>query len=196
MSNPLIIPILNYLKSQAQAVSEHELLTQLERQGDFEGALSKDKPFSQASELALFQKHFLIMNALYHLQAELMQEQWQLHISPLKIYLAPLVEGEATSLADSDTPAALKAYYLDLSNLENTDEQGVADLLKGFWQRYLTEDKQLDAYQALEINPGADLKTVKLAYRRLVKVHHPDCGGDRAKFIEVRTAYEVLKNHC
>jgi len=193
VQNPLIIPILEFLKTQSQAVSEHELLTQLERQGDFEGGLSKNKAFSQANDLALFQKHFLIMNALYHLQDELLQEQWCLHVSPLKIYLSPLQSSVSQELVGEAESPALKAYYADFNNLDETDEQGVEDLLKRFWQRYLATDKRAVSYRVLELPVEAGWQDVKSAYRRLAKLHHPDHGGDQARFVEIRMAYEMLK---
>ena len=194
MNNPLIVPILNFLKQQSAAVSEHELLSQLERQGDFSGGLTKQQAFSPARDLALFQKHFLIMNALYHLQDELLQDQWYLSISPLNIHLQPLVNSQASTLAEESESPALKAYYSDLSNLTDTDEQAVADLLQLFWQRYLAEDKRAEAYQALGLSVDASWQDIKQAYRRLAKHHHPDQGGDQQRFIEVRAAYEVLRD--
>lgn len=191
-NNPLIVPILNLLQRES-AMSEHELLTRLESQGDFEGGLSKDKPLSKANDLALFQKHFLIMNALYYLQEELVAEQWHLHISPLKIFLSPISEVASSAVSEDLEPPALKAYYGDLKNLEDTDEQGVQALLTGFWQRYLASDKRLEAYQRLELPVDASWLEVKQAYRRLAKQYHPDHGGDASRFIEVRAAYEVLE---
>ncbi|MGK0441307.1 MAG: DnaJ-domain-containing protein 1 [Pseudohongiellaceae bacterium] len=190
--NPLIIPILALLKSQ-QPMSEHELLTQLERQGDFDGGLSKDKAFSMASDLALFQRHFLIMNALYLLQEQLLQDQLYLQISPLKIGLIPIQQQGLSELGEQQESPALKAYYSDFSNLEGADEQGVDDLLKGFWRRYLVSDKRVEAYGVLALAVDADWSVVKAAYRRLAKQHHPDHGGDHEKFVELRAAYEILQ---
>ena len=36
---------------------------------------------------------------------------------------------------------------------------------------------------------------VKAAYRRLVKIHHPDRGGIQDNFIKLNNAYEVLKEY-
>jgi curved DNA-binding protein CbpA len=43
----------------------------------------------------------------------------------------------------------------------------------------------------LELKPGASKEEVKAAYRRLARQHHPDCGGDPAKFKEIQAAYET-----
>ncbi len=50
-----------------------------------------------------------------------------------------------------------------------------------------------DPYQILKIHPSAKLEEIKQAYRKLVKIHHPDKGGDSAIMIEVNSAWEILK---
>lgn len=54
------------------------------------------------------------------------------------------------------------------------------------------DNKQL--YDALELTPQASQDDIKKAYKRLVRVHHPDKGGDEKKFKEVQAAYEVLND--
>ena len=54
------------------------------------------------------------------------------------------------------------------------------------------ENKQL--YEALELTSGANQDDIKKAYKRLVRIHHPDKGGDEKKFKEVQAAYEVLND--
>ena len=49
-------------------------------------------------------------------------------------------------------------------------------------------------YQTLGINPGAEVDEIKRAYRRLASRHHPDKGGDKAKFQEIQAAYDALTN--
>ena len=50
-----------------------------------------------------------------------------------------------------------------------------------------------DPYQILKIHPNAKLEEIKTAYRKLVKIHHPDKGGDSAVMLEVNSAWEILK---
>jgi len=53
-----------------------------------------------------------------------------------------------------------------------------------------------DPYQILKVNPNTKLEEIKKAYRKLVKIHHPDKGGDSAVMLEVNSAWEILKkNH-
>ena len=53
-----------------------------------------------------------------------------------------------------------------------------------------------DPYQILKVHPSAKLEEIKKAYRKLVKIHHPDKGGDSAVMLEINSAWEILKkNH-
>ncbi|GAA3961283.1 curved DNA-binding protein [Allohahella marinimesophila] len=55
-----------------------------------------------------------------------------------------------------------------------------------------------DFYAVLGVDPGADDKAIKTAYRKLARQYHPDVSkvtDAEARFKEVAEAYEVLKNH-
>src|SRR5689334_7649449 len=50
------------------------------------------------------------------------------------------------------------------------------------------------AYAALGLEPGADAATIDQAYRKLIKLHHPDrAGGDAARAAEINRAYRELR---
>lgn len=49
-----------------------------------------------------------------------------------------------------------------------------------------------DPYAILGLKRGASEDEVKKAYRKLAMKHHPDKGGDEAKFKEIKEAYERL----
>jgi len=54
-----------------------------------------------------------------------------------------------------------------------------------------------DYYAALGVEPTADLKTIKAAYRRLARKYHPDVSTEanaESRFKDVAEAYEVLKD--
>ncbi len=51
-----------------------------------------------------------------------------------------------------------------------------------------------DYYQILGIDRSAKADDIKRAYRRLASQHHPDRGGDTARFQEIQEAYSVLSD--
>ena len=50
-----------------------------------------------------------------------------------------------------------------------------------------------DPYQTLNIHPNAKIGEIKKAYIELVKIHHPDKGGDKKLILEINAAWESLK---
>ena len=52
----------------------------------------------------------------------------------------------------------------------------------------------IDHYATLGVARTATQDEIKRAYRKLASQHHPDKGGDKARFQEVQGAYDVLGN--
>ena len=186
--NSLIAPILHILRTQEGCLSEYDLIRQIEANGvmiDVDVA---------SYQLTLFKKHFMVMNALYALQAELAAEGVYLQISALSITITPMTSPDSagTLLADH-VNVKLSEYYLDWRHYDATGEGDVQRLLSDFWRRYAATDKQIMARQVLGVDAGADWTAIREGYRRLARQHHPDKGGDEKKFIEVREAYEILR---
>ncbi len=50
-----------------------------------------------------------------------------------------------------------------------------------------------DPYQILKVHPCTKIEAIKKAYIELVKIHHPDKGGDEKVMLEINTAWEILK---
>ena len=51
-----------------------------------------------------------------------------------------------------------------------------------------------NAYETLGVPTGASEDEIKKEYRKLASQHHPDKGGDTAKFQEIQNAYETLSD--
>src|SRR5215470_4295096 len=51
-----------------------------------------------------------------------------------------------------------------------------------------------DPYRTLGLAPGATREEIRVAYRRLAKIHHPDAAGPSAlpRFLAIQAAYEQL----
>jgi curved DNA-binding protein len=51
-----------------------------------------------------------------------------------------------------------------------------------------------DYYNILGVSENASPEEIKKAYRKLANQHHPDKGGDQAKFKDISVAYDTLGN--
>jgi len=52
----------------------------------------------------------------------------------------------------------------------------------------------VDYYEVLEVPRDANEEKIKKSFRRLARKHHPDKGGDEARFKQIMEAYEVLSD--
>ncbi len=64
----------------------------------------------------------------------------------------------------------------------------------------MTQEKWIDCYKILEIDPTATDEEIKKAYRRLSKEYHPDLNKEHEeeyeeKFKEINNAYDILKKN-
>jgi len=185
-TNPFKTVIRALIEASPSGLSEYDLI---------QGLTQQDPAFAfkgDNSSLTLFRQHFLVMNALYQLQAELFEEGTYLSISPLAIRLESLQDSGQSALPTDNAEAPLREYYLDWNNLSQTTHGDVDSMLNRFWERYLALDKRLAALQTLELPADASWEVVKQAYRRLAARYHPDKGGDTARFRDIRGAYEIL----
>ena len=66
-------------------------------------------------------------------------------------------------------------------------------IIDNFWQRFATEDEQTAALRTLKLKADASRHDITRSYRELISKHHPDKGGDRDTFINIRQAYEFLR---
>lgn len=188
--NPLLPHILEILNRYQVALSEHQLIRELQQLGVLPVQLRSGE---KSSSLALFQTHFLVMNALYQLQQQLQDDGMYLLISPLAIKLQANRQPLDRQLSADDVSFSLRDYYLDWGNFSSATEQDVDSLLNGFWQYCLGADRRHQAYSALELTPGAGWGQIQQRYRKLAAQLHPDRGGCAVRFMQIREAYELLR---
>ena len=50
-------------------------------------------------------------------------------------------------------------------------------------------------YEKLGVRSDASPEEIKKAYKKLAMQHHPDRGGDEARFKEITEAYDRILNH-
>ena len=184
--NPLKTPILEILKEATEKLSEYDLIKRLGESNKSFGEKG-DK-----SNIILFRKHFMVMNALYQLQESLFKEGIYLAISALSIKLEPIKAHHNKSPTDC-SDAKLRAYYLDWSQLTATTEADVDALLNSFWEHYAAHDKQSQALNTLGLGNNETWPVIQQTYRKLAAEFHPDRGGETEQFIAIRKAYETLR---
>ncbi|QDD91836.1 DNA-J related domain-containing protein [Pseudomonas oryzihabitans] len=169
------------------SLSEYELLQALRRAGS---PLVPPSPVTDNYEL--FRLHFRVFNALYRLRDRLRaEERAELLISALRIELRPYLRAKAgLTVADP-----LRAYYLDLTHLEMTTPEDVANLLNHFWALVNGESELLDALRLLGLDRSADYGQIRRRYRQLASRHHPDRGGSTGRLQAINAAMDTLRRH-
>ena len=67
-----------------------------------------------------------------------------------------------------------------------TNREAAGEAHAGSW------DRRLEALSVLGLKAGASQASIKQAFRKLVKQHHPDLGGSAEAFRRVNQAYQLL----
>ncbi|MBF6622873.1 MAG: molecular chaperone DnaJ [Pseudomonas stutzeri] len=190
------------LREQPEGCSEYQLIQQLKARHS-----THIPHLPLFDKLVLFRTHFLVFNALYRLRDHLWQQtSHSLQISPLCIQLQPYVAA-ADGVCEPDP---LRAYYLDMNHLRDTDEEEVERLLASFWSRMRgdhqgepreawTPDQKRAALELFDLQQEDDssltLNAIKRRYRQLVSIHHPDRGGSTTRIQSINLAMEILQRY-
>tara|TARA_R110001583_G_scaffold145698_1_gene297681 strand:- start:629 stop:1225 length:597 start_codon:yes stop_codon:yes gene_type:complete len=190
IENPLIWPLLSILKSSSQSHKVHYLASELQEQG-----LLPDLDID--ANKALFKRNFLLMNALYQLQAMLLPEYW-LQVRSLDIQLVAQIPSDLAITLEQDV--ALREYYLNWDYFETSPEE-VESLLSQFWGKYgqsLGSPKnQMDkssALQIFELDERASVQDIRRQWRKLALKWHPDRNtGNANHFRLVCEAWQTLR---
>lgn len=199
MHNPLKRSILAIIKEAEEPLKEYDLHSTLGG-STFAQYIEHDTDNKLSTELILFRKHFLVMNALYSLHDELLPQGFYLHISALAIQLKkrPQSDNQKQELNTDTAFYKLSCYYQDWQNFEQTSDHDVQSLLQQFWTKFLAgEEKQQSltclGLQNKEQDGDFSWPDIHKRYKYLCQQHHPDKGGDELYFIEIRQAYDNLK---
>ncbi|WP_018145375.1 MULTISPECIES: DNA-J related domain-containing protein [unclassified Thioalkalivibrio] len=181
----LLERVLECLRMQSDGLTEHALITQLRDAGvePFAGARLQES-------LSLFQTHFVLFHCLYRLRDTLAGQGEWLRIHCLDIGIEPGRGGAVGGLPATHDP--LRAYYLDLAQLETMDAAAVEALLGEFWSQLGRDQQREQALEVLELADPVDADTIRRQYRRMAQRHHPDRGGDTAKLQRINAARWVL----
>lgn len=184
----LLERVLECLRVQPSGLTEHALIGRLRAAGvePFAGARLQEP-------LSLFQTHFLLFHCLYRLRDHLLEQgEWvRIHCLDIGIERASggLGAGAAGLPAHRDP---LRAYYLDLTQLERMDTAAVEALLGEFWLRLGRDQRREQALAVLDLADPVDADTVQRQYRRMAQRHHPDRGGDTTTLQQINAARWVL----
>ncbi len=147
---------------------------------------------SLTEPLALFQMNFRLFHGLYCLRDQLWQtQQAHLDISALQIKLHAYQPGQK----DIVLYDPVRAYFLDLNNLESTTAEDVKELLGKFWGKFYAHTKKKMALETLGLKEPIDYPKIKRHYRYLVMQHHPDRGGNKTRLQEINAAMTTLNEY-
>ncbi len=179
--------ILSTLTENPQGVDAYHLIKTLQN------STCEEFPKVRLTEhLPLFRANFLLFHCLYILRDNLWQkQQFHLDISPLRISLHTY----QSSYADLTNYDPMRAYFLDIEQLETTTQADVANLLASFWTKLQANEQRLQALTELELQEPVDYETIKQQYRRLAMRYHPDRGGDNTRLQVINTAMATLEQY-
>lgn len=183
--------LIEVLRAFPDGINEHALLKALDEKGTIN--LEAD---TFSDNVKLFRTHFLLYNALYQLRDEL----WQTckgHLDITAVRLCLQTYNPASPALQQHDP--MRDYYLDMDMLEKTTQQDIETALNSFWKRLHQESifsgggLKAKALKTLGLSEGVSTKEIKLSYRRLAMLHHPDRGGDAEQLQIINEAMEVLR---
>lgn len=177
--------IFSILNLHPEGISEFELLKLLTK--------DKNSGFSEESfknNYTLFQSHFLLFHTLYKMKNLYYPQKIDIEIHCLKIRLIQIPESNQNPLVSHNS---LESYYLNLDNLSSTTEAEVDKMLEDFWKKFAMLDQRKEALSLLGLEDPIKMVDIEKRYRELLKIHHPDIGGDIQKMQEINTAMEVLR---
>lgn len=152
--------------------------------------------------LSIYQKLFITQSALCELSIDYeLTSSFELVLTPVAVYLVSVADqderdssSESNELRnDLDRLTPNFEFFSDQNNFFGTTADDVQRLLGNFWKRFERFSGRDQALLVFGLDEDADQREIKVRYKELASVHHPDRGGDAKEFIRLREAYEVLK---
>ncbi|MCD8548779.1 MAG: DnaJ domain-containing protein [Aeromonadaceae bacterium] len=186
VDNPLLLPLLTRLQGASGPCKLHELMAELQADGLLPRGLPGD-------DLGLFRTNFLLMNGLYQLQGWLCRQGDWLAVSPLDLHIDVGQVSRGGLLA----PDPLRDYYLDWQNLWQTEAAEVQALLASFWQAFCRQVEpaaRQAALTVLALPASASQADIRRRWKALALRHHPDRGGELARFQAIELAWRTLRD--
>lgn len=87
----------------------------------------------------------------------------------------------------------LRAIFLTVQSLRRNELRGMDDLFRSAYLQLEAPESEKDPYEVLNLYRGAPLSVCEAMFKELAKEHHPDRGGDQAKFKELNDAIEKIR---
>lgn len=183
---PLFNIILEILEKHPSGINEYNLLKELAENP--QSTITMD---SLSESLGMFRTHFLLFYTLYHLKDYLEKnKQETLEIHCLNIQLKPLKYRGVLQISKHDP---LREYYQNLDNVKNINKKDVEKLLQNFWHKFYYYNHKNPALEILGVTADASITEIESQYKKLVKKHHPDVGGDNETFQKIQQAMESIR---
>jgi len=154
-------------------------------------------PWSDEAMVALYQKLFVTHAALCELYFEFeVRGTHALCVTAVSVYVLEVDSGsgEVVNLPAEGMRSPNVDFYMDEGNFTNITADQVGALLDGFWKQFGAYMQEDEAFAVLGLPVSSSAADIRQRFRELASRYHPDRGGDPQRFIEVRRAYESLKN--
>ena len=126
-------------------------------------------------------------------------DTFKLLIEALKDYVPAChrvyVPDRKTWRVDADAHAELHGWLADARSTFNARIEWLGGEADNDPSREWTppsKPRAVDPYQTLHLLPSAPTELVKVAYRCLAQIHHPDHGGDEEQMKRLNAAFKML----
>lgn len=91
--------------------------------------------------------------------------------------------------------ANVQAIALTIEAMRGMERWGAKHMIKAMFTGFklLPAGNGEDWFSVLGVSSNASPETIKARYLELVKIHHPDTGGDHERFVKIQNAFETAR---